>query len=160
MCWNSIPEMFCEKGVLKNFAVITTKHLCWSYFLIKVTGLQAIASLWILQIFKNIFFEEYRQMGQKQPFRGVLRKRCSENMQQIHRRTPMPKCDGCFWMAPFVYCRTFYLAKIIQEISCCCSLFQWFWYFVQTWREPKDLIKRKRFHIWIKRFFISRHDYS
>ena len=25
--------------------------------------------------------------------RGVLRKRCSENMQQIYRRTPMPKCD-------------------------------------------------------------------
>ena len=30
---------------------------------------------------------------QKQPCRGVLRKRCSENMQQIYRRTPMPMCD-------------------------------------------------------------------
>ena len=30
---------------------------------------------------------------QKQPSRGVLKKRCSENMQQIYRRTPMPKCD-------------------------------------------------------------------
>ena len=30
---------------------------------------------------------------QKQPPRGILRKRCSENMQQIYRRTPMPKCD-------------------------------------------------------------------
>ena len=30
---------------------------------------------------------------QKQPSRGVLRKRCSENMQQIYRRTSMPKCD-------------------------------------------------------------------
>ena len=30
---------------------------------------------------------------QKQPLRGVLRKRCSENMQQIYRGTPMPKCD-------------------------------------------------------------------
>ena len=30
---------------------------------------------------------------QKQPTRGVLKKRCSENMQQIYRRTPMPKCD-------------------------------------------------------------------
>ena len=29
----------------------------------------------------------------KQPSRGVLRKRCSENMQQIYRRTPMPTCD-------------------------------------------------------------------
>ena len=30
---------------------------------------------------------------QKHPFRGVLRKRHSENMQQIYMRTPMPKCD-------------------------------------------------------------------
>ena len=29
----------------------------------------------------------------KQPSRGVPRKRCSENMQQIYRRTPMSKCD-------------------------------------------------------------------
>ena len=31
--------------------------------------------------------------SQKQPSRGVLGKRCSENMQQIYSRTPMPKCD-------------------------------------------------------------------
>ena len=30
---------------------------------------------------------------QKQPSRAVLRKRCSENMQQIYSRTPMSKCD-------------------------------------------------------------------
>ena len=30
---------------------------------------------------------------QKQPPRTVLRKRCSKNMKQIYRRTPMPKCD-------------------------------------------------------------------
>ena len=30
---------------------------------------------------------------QKQPSRGILRKRCSENMQKIYRRTPMPKCN-------------------------------------------------------------------
>ena len=39
---------------------------------------------------------------QKQPFRGVLRKRCSENMQQIYRRTPCQSVisitlrHGCF----------------------------------------------------------------
>ena len=32
-------------------------------------------------------------LTQKQPSRGVLRKRCSENMQQIYRRKPMLKCD-------------------------------------------------------------------
>ena len=30
---------------------------------------------------------------QKQPLKGVLSKRCSKNMQQIYKRTPMPKCD-------------------------------------------------------------------
>ena len=30
---------------------------------------------------------------QKHPSRGILRKRCSENMQQTYRRTPMKKCD-------------------------------------------------------------------
>ena len=30
---------------------------------------------------------------EKQPSRGFLRKKCSENTQQIHSRTPMPKCD-------------------------------------------------------------------
>ena len=44
----------------------------------------------------------FKQMGnlvfshsilQKQPTRGVLKKRCSENMQQIYRSTPMPNCD-------------------------------------------------------------------
>ena len=29
--------------------------------------------------------------GQKQPSRGVLRKRCSENIQEIYRATSMPK---------------------------------------------------------------------
>ena len=24
------PEVFCKKGVLKNFANFTEKHLCWS----------------------------------------------------------------------------------------------------------------------------------
>ena len=30
---------------------------------------------------------------QKQPTRGVLSQSCSENMLQIYRRTPLPKCD-------------------------------------------------------------------
>ena len=32
-------------------------------------------------------------MFQKQPPRFVLRKRCSENTQQIYKRTSIPKCD-------------------------------------------------------------------
>ena len=38
---------------------------------------------------------EDRKMGlrEKQPSANVLIKKCSENMQQIHKRTPMLKCD-------------------------------------------------------------------
>ena len=38
-------------------------------------------------------FDIYQSIVQKQPSRGVLRKKCSENMQQIYRRIPMPKFD-------------------------------------------------------------------
>ena len=41
-------------------------------------------------IYKQLAF---RYNIQKQPPTGVLRKRCSEKMQQIYRRTPMPKCN-------------------------------------------------------------------
>ena len=37
---NSRPVVFCEKGVLRNFAKFTGKHLCQSLFFNKVTGLR------------------------------------------------------------------------------------------------------------------------
>ena len=36
-------------------------------------------------------FDQVRR--KKQPSRGVLKKKCSQNMQQIYRRIPMPKHD-------------------------------------------------------------------
>ena len=36
----SHPEVFCEKGVLRNFAKFTGKHLCQSLFFNKVAGLR------------------------------------------------------------------------------------------------------------------------
>ena len=35
---SSHPKVFQEKGVLKNFAKYTGKHLCWSLFFNKVAG--------------------------------------------------------------------------------------------------------------------------
>ena len=37
---SSRPEVFCEKGVLRNFAKFTGKHLRQSLFLNKVAGLR------------------------------------------------------------------------------------------------------------------------
>ena len=36
---------------------------------------------------------DVKKIQQKHPSRDVLRKRCSEIMQQIYRRTPMSKCE-------------------------------------------------------------------
>ena len=41
---SSRSQMFFKKGVLKNFANITEKHLCWSLFLIKLQS-------WDLQLY-------------------------------------------------------------------------------------------------------------
>ena len=38
---NSRPEVFCKKGVLRNFAKFTGKHLCQSLFFSKVASLQS-----------------------------------------------------------------------------------------------------------------------
>ena len=35
---SSRPEVFCKKGVLRNFAKFTGKHLCQSLFFSKVPG--------------------------------------------------------------------------------------------------------------------------
>ena len=48
---------------------------------------------------------------QKQPSRGVLRKRCSENMQQIYKRTPMPKCP-CRTLMPLL---SFLIFSVVIE---------------------------------------------
>ena len=37
---SSRPEVFCKKGVLRNFAKFTGKHLCQSLFFNKVAGLR------------------------------------------------------------------------------------------------------------------------
>ena len=41
----SRPEVFCKKGVLRNFTKFTGKHLCQSLFFNKVTGLIAATLL-------------------------------------------------------------------------------------------------------------------
>ena len=37
---SSRPEVFCKKGVLRNFAKFAGKHLCQSPFLNKVAGIR------------------------------------------------------------------------------------------------------------------------
>ena len=100
--WNSSPVI---RKLMKHLYVRKIKKIApiWT-----VAGKKAIlksarkkddlvlARIWFLNSSNtlvyysgNVCYEPY----QKQPSRGVLRKRCSENIQQIYRRMPMPKCN-------------------------------------------------------------------
>ena len=39
-CGSSLSEVFCKKGVFRNFTRFTGKHLCQSLFFNKVAGLR------------------------------------------------------------------------------------------------------------------------
>ena len=53
-------EVFCEKGVLRNFAKFTGKHLCQSLFFNKVAGLwHRCFPVNFAKIFKSTFFTEH-----------------------------------------------------------------------------------------------------
>ena len=47
------PEVFFEKGVLKNFVNLTGKHLYWSFYSTQMFPCE------ISKIFKNTYFEEH-----------------------------------------------------------------------------------------------------
>ena len=44
-CRSSRPEVFCKKGVLRNFAKFTGKHMRQSHFFNKIAGLRAATLL-------------------------------------------------------------------------------------------------------------------
>ena len=69
-------------------------HMAW--YLERCKCLKLIHKTFKWHSQKDIwFFPKNSQYtwNQKQLSLAALRKRCSENMQQIYRRTPMPKCD-------------------------------------------------------------------
>ena len=96
--------MFCKIGVLKNFTKFTENHLGTCNFnknstqilpvnfakflrtpLLQNTSVRLTASYTIAKVKKAVFFKlVFQKEYQKQPSRGVLKNRCSKNMQQIY----------------------------------------------------------------------------
>ena len=85
------PKIFWPAEICKNKIGSNYKHVYVRFVETKFIYIKAIyftnsnmkTQCWFL-LKSNI---------QKQPSRGVPRKKCSENMQQIYRRTLIPKCD-------------------------------------------------------------------
>ena len=81
-----------------NTEFFLVRIFLYSYGILEITD-QKKLHIWILSRSAILWcwwsknFQNYRMAQQKQPYRGVLKKRCSENMQQIYRRTLMLKCD-------------------------------------------------------------------
>ena len=50
---SSRPEVFCKKGVLRNFAKLTGKHLCQSPLFNKVAG--SAATLFLKKLWRRCF---------------------------------------------------------------------------------------------------------
>ena len=65
---NNHSQIFFKIGVLKNFAIFTGKHMCWSLFLIEMQTFRSLLKrdsntyvfLWILRNFyKQLFHDEH-----------------------------------------------------------------------------------------------------
>ena len=58
---SSLSEVFCKKGILRNFAKITGKHLCQSLFIKKDTLVQVFSCVFG-ETSKNTFFNRISLM--------------------------------------------------------------------------------------------------
>ena len=58
---SSLPEVFCRKGVLRNFAKFTGKQLCQSLFFNKVAGLRPVKKETLTQVFPCKFCETFKE---------------------------------------------------------------------------------------------------
>ena len=65
---SSRPEVFCRKGVLRNFAKFTGKHLYQNLYYNKAVGLRA-ATLFTLA---QVFFCEFCEISKKTLFHRTL----------------------------------------------------------------------------------------
>ena len=77
-----------------SFSRLTISNSYFTKELVKPQSKNNVHTIKDYQTFTGInIIRSYLSNTQKQPSRGVLRKRCSENGLQIYRRTPMPRFD-------------------------------------------------------------------
>ena len=99
--------------------VLTQRRFIWNFCSTKLlcTCIEGLKSYKI-----NQDIDVWRKLGwgirkiQKQPPRSVPRKKCSENIQQIYKRTPMRECD---------------FSKVAMQL---------YWNHTSTWCSPVNLL--------------------
>ena len=83
-CEKQPPQVFCKKGVLRDFAKFTGKHLCYSPFLNKIAGmacnfikketLTRVFSCEFCEITKNTFSERTRPVAASHMFSHYIKR--------------------------------------------------------------------------------------
>ena len=90
--------MFCKKGAIKNFAVLTGKQLFWSLAVLESRSGLKPATLLKRDSKTGVFLITFGLMlkikkesleNMMQPFTSVLHKSSSEKVPKIHRKTPV-----------------------------------------------------------------------
>ena len=92
---SSRPEVFCRKGVLKNFTTFTGKYLCQSLFFNKVAGLRPATLL------------------KRVPGTGVSRKFCEIFKNTYFCRTPPVAAFEILWLDLDIDSFRFHLINIV-----------------------------------------------
>ena len=83
---NSRPELFCQKGVLRDFAKLTEKHVCQRLFINKVAGQSTGASREFAKFWRKPFLTEHLWW-----LLLVLQNRCSYKFPDIHQKISLLK---------------------------------------------------------------------
>ena len=115
--------LFLTMAVPRKFndGPIEKKCLAWKIYRVTYPDRMKWRFEYVDRAFSYPFHTTAPLYFQKQPSRGVLRKRCSENMQQINRRTLMPKCDfskvakQLFWNRTSTWVFSFIFAAYFQN---------------------------------------------
>ena len=84
--WETLPDVFCKKGVLGDFVKFTRKHLCQSLFFNKVAG-STCNFIFKKQTLAQVFSCELREISKKTFFYRTLLWAASVVLQNHHWNT-------------------------------------------------------------------------
>ena len=89
---NSIP-LEIKNWIQENAMKISCKLVFISLFKVNDGNTRTTCGICSKLILKDLSFQNERFKLPEKTFHMCSLKKCFENMQQIYRRTPMPKCD-------------------------------------------------------------------
>ena len=102
LTWNSlthnsenVKSNLFDQNFLNQYWSVCTSSIVFLKEVTWVATKMLIFLVLLIWIIEKCFISNKKSLRdtKKQPSRGVLKKRCSENMQQIYRTTHMSKCD-------------------------------------------------------------------